>query len=321
MNQPANATVRPKEKFSVPLNSEREIQSIQRLALDIQNSFHHNCSVNKTNTYQTSSSCNLNEQMHQRQFHSEKRTNRVTNETTPNPYCYKNNRHNPLHFDNNQSSTAQTVLNTQFAAVQINENQNSRKLASAMSLPTVAQTNVSQQFQNPHYPTAVHFRNRNRTEEPNDGNFFRSKNQGTNLVCCKSSQPHKFPLTPENPFTNYQTAIHPPIAQHFSHQNVSGNSQQIPSWSFPGNQPFQPRTEIQTETIPFENNSNLQTTNKSSIKLPITIPNFNGNPLKYHEWIDNFFNLFHNNMSLSDTHRITYLQNSVVGKAKEKIQA
>ena len=36
-------------------------------------------------------------------------------------------------------------------------------------------------------------------------------NQGTNLVFCTSSQPLNFPLTPENPFTNYQTAIHPPL--------------------------------------------------------------------------------------------------------------
>ena len=76
------------------------------------------------------------------------------------------------------------------------------------------------------------------------------------------------------------------------------------------------------ETIPFGNNFNLQNTNKNSIEvLPIIISNFKGNPLKYHEWINNFFNLVHNNTSLTDTHRITYLQNSVVGKAKEKIQA
>ena len=168
MNQPASATVRPKEKSSVLLNNKREDQSIQRLALDLQNSLQRNCSVNKTNEYQTSSSCNLNEQMLQRQFHSEKGTIRVTNETTPNPYCYEDSRHNPLHFDNNQSATAQTVSNTRFPAVPISENQNSGKLASAMSLPTVAQTNVSQQFQNPHYPTGVHFSNGNRTEEPND---------------------------------------------------------------------------------------------------------------------------------------------------------
>ena len=63
--------------------------------------------------------------MLQRQFHSEKGANRVTNETTPNPYCYEDSRHNPLHFDNNQSATAQTVSNTKFSAVPISENQNS----------------------------------------------------------------------------------------------------------------------------------------------------------------------------------------------------
>ena len=250
----------------------------------------------------------------------------MTNETTPNPYCYEDSRHNPLYFDNNQSATAQTVSNTQFSTVPISENQNSGKLASAMSLPTVAQTNVSQQFQNPLYPTVVHFSNGNRTEEPNNGIVFPSNttlnNKGTNLVCCTSSQPPNCPLTPENLFTNYQTAILPPFTQHISQTNISGNSKQIPNLSFSGKQLFQPRTELQTETIPFENNFNLQTTNKNSIKLPpITISNFNGNPLKYHEWINNFFNLVHNNTSLTDTHRITYLQNSVVGKAKEKIQA
>ena len=131
-------------------------------------------------------------------------------------------------------------------------------------------------------------------------------NQGTNLVCFTSSQPLSFPLTPENPFANYQTAIHPPITQHISQPKFSENSKQFPNWSFAGKQLVQPRTEIQTETIPFENSFNLQNTNKSSVKLPpITISNFNGNPLKYHEWINNFFNPVHNNTSLTDTHRIT----------------
>ena len=53
MNQPASATVRQKEKSSVPSNNKREDQSMQCLALDLQNSFQHNCSVNKTSTYQT----------------------------------------------------------------------------------------------------------------------------------------------------------------------------------------------------------------------------------------------------------------------------
>ena len=231
--------------------------------------------------------------MLQRQFHSEKGTNRVQNETTPNPYCYEDIRHNPLHFDNNQSATAQTVSNTKRSAVPISENQNSGKLASAMSLPTIAQTNVSQQFQNPYFPTGIHFSNGNQTEEPKDGIVPPNttlNNQDTNLVCCTSSQPLNSPLTPENPFTNYQTAILPTITQHIGQPKFSGISKQIPNWSFPGKQLFQPRIEILTETIPFENNFNLQNTNKSSIKLPpITTSNFNGKPLKCHEWINTFF--------------------------------
>ena len=47
MNQAANATVSPREKSSVLLNNKREDKSIQRLALDLQNSLQHNCSVKK----------------------------------------------------------------------------------------------------------------------------------------------------------------------------------------------------------------------------------------------------------------------------------
>ena len=177
--------------------------------------------------------------------------------------------------------------------------------------PNSFRTHINQ----PEFILAMEIERKNQTIE-----FFPSNttlnNQGTNLVCCTLSQPLNFPLTLENPFRNNQTAIHPPIAQHISQPNVSGNSKQIPNWSYPGKQLFQPRTEIQTETITFENNFNLQTTNKISIKLPpITESKFNGNPLKYHEWINNCFNLVQNTTSLTDTHRITYLQNSVIGKA------
>ena len=48
--------------------------------------------------------------------------------------------------------------------------------------------------------------------------------------------------------------------------------------------------------------------------------NFSGNPLTYHEWIITFFNPVHKNTSLTDAHRITYLQTSVVEKASEKFK-
>ena len=73
-----------------------------------------------------------------------------------------------------------------------------------------------------------------------------------------------------------------------------------------------------SNTAPYWQNS----TSKHSIKLPpLTIQNFNGNPLKYHKWINNFFCLVHNNTSITDTHRIAYLQNAVTGKANDVIQA
>ena len=90
-------------------------------------------------------------------------------------------------------------------------------------------------------------------------------NQGTNLVCCTSSQPLNFPLTPENPFTNYQTAFQPPIFQHISQSNVSGKSKRIPNWSFPGKQLIQPRTEIQTNWNTFsQNNKNISRINSNN---------------------------------------------------------
>ena len=61
---------------------------------------------------------------------------------------------------------------------------------------------------------------------------------------------------------------------------------------------------------------------KHSIKLPpLKLQNFNGNPIHFHEWINNFNTMIHINTSITDTHRITYLQNSVSGKAKDLIHA
>ena len=67
--------------------------------------------------------------------------------------------------------------------------------------------------------------------------------------------------------------------------------------------------------------ANNVVSNKQAIKLtPLTIQHFNDNPLRYHEWINNFFSMVHNNTDKTDTHRISYLQNSVSGKAKQIIE-
>ena len=68
--------------------------------------------------------------------------------------------------------------------------------------------------------------------------------------------------------------------------------------------------------------ANNVVSNKQAIKLPpLSLPHFNGNPLRYHESINNFFSRVHNNTGITDTHRITYLQNSVSGKANQIIES
>ena len=61
---------------------------------------------------------------------------------------------------------------------------------------------------------------------------------------------------------------------------------------------------------------------KHSIKLPhLKLQNFNCNPIHFHEWINNFNTMIQNNTSITDKHRIQYLQNSVSGYAKDMIHA
>ena len=57
---------------------------------------------------------------------------------------------------------------------------------------------------------------------------------------------------------------------------------------------------------------------KHSIKLqPMKLQNFNSKSTHFHKWINNFNTMIHNKNSITDTHRIAYLQNSVSEKAKE----
>ena len=64
-----------------------------------------------------------------------------------------------------------------------------------------------------------------------------------------------------------------------------------------------------------------QCVNNACIKLlPIQIPKFDGDPLAFHDWNIIFKASVHDNTSISQTHRITDLQNSVSGKAKDLIR-
>ena len=51
---------------------------------------------------------------------------------------------------------------------------------------------------------------------------------------------------------------------------------------------------------------------KHSVNLPpLTLQNSNGNPIHFHELVNNFKTLIQNNNSITNMHRIIYLQNSV----------
>ena len=82
-------------------------------------------------------------------------------------------------------------------------------------------------------------------------------------------------------------------------------------------------TTVNQNISSVHSNTNVtQERGNNDFKLPpLKLQNFNGNPIHFHEWIKNFNTMIHNNTSNTDTHRITYLQNSVSGKAKDLIHA
>ena len=59
----------------------------------------------------------------------------------------------------------------------------------------------------------------------------------------------------------------------------------------------------------------------SCIKLPpVQIPKFDRVPHAFYDWINIFKASVHDNRSVSQTQLITYLQNSISGKAKDLIR-
>ena len=84
------------------------------------------------------------------------------------------------------------------------------------------------------------------------------------------------------------------------------------------NQPIQ-QSVTSAPTVPVVSTQHPFTA--SCIKLPpVQIPKFDGDLLAFHDWTNIFKASVHENRSISQTHRITYLQNSVSGKAKDLIR-
>ena len=58
----------------------------------------------------------------------------------------------------------------------------------------------------------------------------------------------------------------------------------------------------------------------SSINLPKTqLKSFSGDPLRWHEWFSFFKATIHDNITLTDAQRMTYLQNALTDRAKDSI--
>ena len=131
------------------------------------------------------------------------------------------------------------------------------------------------------------------------------------------------------------SAFHPTQIAQASLHSVNANLPTAPSPYTPATalHPFsvQPNSNIYTAAQPVSQPEMLtshwrshppqQYASNTCIKLPpIQIPKFDGDPLAFHDWIIIFKASVHENTSISQTHRITYLQNSVSGKAKDLIR-
>ena len=92
--------------------------------------------------------------------------------------------------------------------------------------------------------------------------------------------------------------------------------------------PVQPNSNIYTTTQPVSQPEKLtshwrshpppQNVSNACIKPPpIQITKFDGDPLAFQDWINIFKASVHENTSKPQTRQITYLQNSVSGKAKD----
>ena len=114
--------------------------------------------------------------------------------------------------------------------------------------------------------------------------------------------PEPFPPSSITAESSFAATSHPAPTNAIS-TTFDGFSRPIASTYHPT---LQPSTYIPTHTQP------------QAIKLPpLQLPMFDGDPLQYHDWINTFKATVDSNRSITDTHRITYLQNSVAGAAKD----
>ena len=105
--------------------------------------------------------------------------------------------------------------------------------------------------------------------------------------------PQPFPPTSITAATSFAATSHPVPTNAAISTTIDASSRPIASTYNPT---LQPSTYIPTHAKP------------PAIKFPpLQLPTFDGDPLQYHDWINTFKATVHSNMSITDTHRITYL--------------
>ena len=151
-----------------------------------------------------------------------------------------------------------------------------------------------------------------------------------------------FPVEQSNLISSQPIVSAPLVQQFLTPHNLVGSLYSVHACRPTAPSPLTP--DNTSLAFPVQSNSNIYTTaqpvsqpemltshwrshkppkyvSNACIKLPpIQIPKFDGDPLAFHDWINIFKASVHDNTFISQSHRITYLQNSVSGKAKDLIR-
>ena len=112
---------------------------------------------------------------------------------------------------------------------------------------------------------------------------------GVQETACSKTKTESVPIA--HSISTFRPQAPPSVEQ--NHESQLPHSHQFSSVLHPiSNERFR-HPSFETNSLPWNSNTApywQNPTSKHSIKLPpLTIQNFNGNPLKYHEWINNFF--------------------------------
>ncbi|XP_075264848.1 uncharacterized protein LOC142357013, partial [Convolutriloba macropyga] len=103
--------------------------------------------------------------------------------------------------------------------------------------------------------------------------------------------------------------------------NLNAQDQRLPNYiNRTGQQPDRQFQHTQTTENIFLPRQAQQQHVTSTINLPKTqLKSFSGDPLRWHDWFSFFKATIHDNVTLTDAQRMTYLQNALTDRAKDSI--